>query len=241
MVSGKQAREVQLRELVTAIGVSISDIAILDQAFTHSSYANEHNLDHTSHYERLEFLGDAVLDLIIGEYLFLHYGEMTEGELTKIKASVVCESSLATCSRNLNLGAYLRLGKGELNSGGRNRTSILADLFESLVGTIYLTCSYEAAKVFVLNQLESFLELARSGRLGKDFKTLLQELVQHKGESHIFYRVVGESGPDHDKRFIMEVIVDGVSLGQGEGNSKKEAEQGAAKEALERLEQYGKA
>lgn len=230
-----KAREAKLRELIKNLGVEISNLELLNIAFTHSSYVNEQNLSHVHHYERLEFLGDAVLDLIIGEYLFTQYPEMTEGELTKIKASVVCESSLSECSAKLNLGAYLQLGKGELHSGGQHRVSILADLFESLIGTLYITVSYEEAKQFALSHLCRYLDLAKEGRIGKDFKTLLQEEVQHKGEAHISYRVVGESGPDHNKRFLMEVIIEGKSMGQGEGKSKKEAEQLAAKEALQKI------
>lgn len=175
-----KAREAMLHELIKNIGVPIKQLSLLDAAFTHSSYANEHKLPYTAHNERLEFLGDAILDLIIGEYVFLTYPEMPEGELTRIKAGVVCESTLAERSRTLGLGDYLLMGNGELSSGGNERASILADTFEALLGAIYLDGSYEQVKQFALSHLSGYVEMARTGQLGKDFKTLLQELVAFK-------------------------------------------------------------
>lgn len=232
----KQAREESLHELVARLGLPITDIALLDRAFTHTSYANENKQRAVQHNERLEFLGDAVLDLIIGEYLFKTYPQMTEGELTKTKAGIVCEGSLASCSAALHFGDYLLLGKGEDASGGRQRASILADTFESMIGCIYINTSYEVATQFVLSHLQGYLAQVETGNLGKDYKTLLQEFVQQYGEAHIAYRLVSESGPDHDKLFTMEVLIDGISYGSGLGKNKKEAEQHAAKEALKNVE-----
>lgn len=230
-----RAREAALHELVVRLHLPVTDVGLLDRAFTHTSYANEHKERSVQHNERLEFLGDAVLDLIIGEYLFKTYPQMTEGELTKTKAAIVCESSLASCSGALGFGDYLLLGKGEATSGGRQRASILADTFESVVGALYLHTSYKVATEFVLSHLQGYIKQAILGNLGKDFKTLLQEFVQQDGEKHIQYSLVGESGPDHDKVFLMEVCIDGVSYGSGSGKNKKEAEQHAAQEALEHI------
>ena len=222
-----KAREALLHELIANLHLPLRNISTLNRALTHSSYANEHKLSHEYHNERLEFLGDAVLDLIIGEYLFTTYPEMTEGELTRLKACTVCEGSLAECSRTLDLGKYLRLGRGERHCGGANRNSILADTFEAVLGAIYLECG--------LSHLHGYMNMALSGKVGKDFKTLLQELVQQKGECVIRYHVIDEEGPDHDKFFTMEVVIDGVPSGVGSGRNKKVAAQAAAKEAYEKL------
>lgn len=180
-------------------------------------------------------MGDAVLDLIIGEYLFKTYPQMTEGELTKIKAATVCETSLATCSSKLNFGNYLLLGRGECTSGGRERASILADTFEAVIGALYVNTSYEVTAQFVLSHLQGYLEKAKDGKLGKDYKTMLQEYVQQEGEKQIVYTLLSESGPDHDKIFCMEVRIEGKAYGSGTGKSKKEAEQNAAQVTLDYL------
>lgn len=231
-----QAREASLRELVARLRVPLTDLTLLDRAFTHTSYANENRAKHVQHNERLEFLGDAVLDLIIGEYLFKTYPQMTEGELTKIKAATVCETALAACSASLNFGNYLLLGRGEATSGGRARASILADTFEAVIGALYVGTSYDTAAQFVLSHLQGYLEKARAGKLGKDYKTMLQEYVQQDGEKQIVYTLVSESGPDHDKVFCMEVRIEGNAYGSGTGKSKKEAEQHAAQVTLEYLQ-----
>ena len=222
-----QAREAALRELVARLRIPLTDIDLLDRAFTHTSYANENRAARVKHNERLEFLGDAVLDLIIGEYLFKTYPQMTEGELTKIKAATVCETSLASCSSKLNFGNYLLLGRGECTSGGRERASILADTFEAVIGALYVNTSYEVTAQFVLSHLQ--------GYLGKDYKTMLQEYVQQEGEKQIVYTLLSESGPDHDKIFCMEVRIEGKAYGSGTGKSKKEAEQNAAQVTLDYL------
>ncbi len=230
-----QARQQALKELVESLDIPFADIPTLDRAFTHTSYANENKRFGVQHNERLEFLGDAVLDLIIGEYLFRTYPSMSEGELTKLKASVVCETSLAECSQSLNFGRYLLLGKGEDLTGGRTRPSILADTFEAVLGAIYLGTSYKVASSYALAYLKPYLEKATMGEIGTDFKTLLQEWVQKDGDAHISYILISESGPDHDKSFLMDVQIDGQSVGEGQGKTKKEAEQHAAKMALATL------
>lgn len=230
-----QARGAALRELVARLRIPLTDINLLDRAFTHTSYANENRAARVKHNERLEFLGDAVLDLIIGEYLFKTYPQMTEGELTKIKAATVCETSLATCSSKLHFGNYLLLGRGEATSGGRERASILADTFEAVIGALYVNTSYEVTAQFVLSHLQGYLEKAKDGKLGKDYKTMLQEYVQQEGEKQIVYTLLSESGPDHDKIFCMEVRIEGKAYGSGTGKSKKEAEQNAAQVTLDYL------
>ena len=230
-----QAREDSLHELVSRLHIPNIDISILDCAFTHTSYANEHKSKHIHHNQRLEFLGDAVLDLIIGEYLFTTYPDMSEGNLTKIKAATVCEDSLATVSRTLHLGDYLLLGHGEKSSGGSDRKSILADTFESLIGALYITTDYKTVMDFVLHHLALNLKQALEGKRGKDYKTLLQEFVQRDGDKHIVYSLISESGPDHAKTFMMEVSIDGITYEAGTGKSKKIAEQHAAQLTLERL------
>lgn len=230
-----QAREESLHELVARLGIPVSDISIIDCAFTHTSYANEHKSKHIHHNQRLEFLGDAVLDLIIGEYLFKNYPDMAEGNLTKIKAATVCEDSLASVSRSLQLGQYLLLGHGERASGGNDRNSILADTFESLIGAIYISTDYQTAMTFVLKHLTIYIKQALEGKRGKDYKTLLQEYVQRDGDKHIVYRLLSESGPDHAKTFHMVVEINGVTYEAGSGKSKKIAEQHAAQLTLEKL------
>jgi len=230
-----QVRMQSLQQLVESLMLPITNLEILDQAFTHTSYANEHKDKNLIHNQRLEFLGDAILDLIIGEYLYCTYPTMSEGELTKTRAIIVCEASLAECSKHLNLAHYLLLGKGEDRSGGRERISILADTFEALIGAIYMATSYEIAKEFVLVHLTDYIAQAMKGEVGKDYKTLLQEFVQQDGEKAIHYILCGEEGPDHNKRFRMAVEIDGKTYGSGLGKSKKEAEQQAAKVTLESL------
>ena len=231
-----QAREDSLHELVARLDLPLEGVDLLNVAFTHTSYANEHKKLGLHHNQRLEFLGDAVLDLIIGEYLFHNYQDMTEGDLTKIKAATVCEPSLASVSRQLDLGRYLLMGHGETMSGGQNRESILADTFECLVGTLYLAASYEEAKKFVLHYLMDNLKQAPLGKRGNDYKTMLQEFVQEDGDCHIEYNLVSESGPDHAKTFTMEVVIEGKVYAKGTGKSKKIAEQAAAKATLEILQ-----
>jgi ribonuclease-3 len=224
-----------LTALGKQLGVTFADSALLQQALTHTSYANERKTDGVVHNERLEFLGDAVLDLIVSEYLFRHFRELPEGELTKARAAIVCEPTLARIAKELGIGEYLMLGKGEAASGGRDRISILADAFEAIIGAIYLDCGFDAASRFVLCRLQDNLTMIEQGNYAKDFKTLLQEVAQRNGDCRITYEVIGESGPDHSKVFKVMVSVNAARLGVGSGKSKKEAEQSAAEQALQQF------
>ena len=221
-----------LRTLSTKLNVQFSNINLLHQALTHTSYANECKNSTIMHNERLEFLGDAVLDVIVSEYLFRQLKNLPEGELTKARAVVVCEPTLARCSAELGIGEYLYLGKGEASSGGRERTSILADAFEAIIGAIYMDSGFENSACFVLRELQADLLLVVRGEYVKDYKTLLQEVVQKNTDSKIVYEIIDESGPDHHKMFKVAVLVNAKQLGTGLGKSKKEAEQLAANQAL---------
>ena len=199
---------------------------LLKQAMTHSSYANEHRAQHMKDNERLEFLGDAVLEVISSEFLFKEYPEMPEGDLTKLRASIVCEPTLALCARDLNLGEYLLLGKGEERTGGRGRDSIVSDAMEAFIGAIYLDGGFANAKEFIDRFIMKDIE---HKKLFYDSKTILQEIVQrdHKGEE-ITYQLIGEEGPDHNKKFVVDLLIGGKVEGQGSGRTKKAAEQEAA-------------
>lgn len=205
---------------------------LLMQALTHSSYANEHKHWQISSNERLEFLGDAILDLIISEYIYKEYPALPEGELTKLRASVVCEPSLAEGARKIRLGDFLYLGKGESFTGGRARDSILADAFESIIGAIYLDSTMEHAKHHVLNILIPFIDKMQNDHVYMDFKTHLQEIIQKSSKESIEYHIIKEMGPDHNKEFYVEVRHNKTVLGTGKGKSKKEAEQNAAWQAI---------
>ncbi len=230
-----QVRIDSLCGLARLLSLPIKNIQLLDQALTHTSYANEHRQAKVVHNERLEFLGDAILDLVVGEYLFKTYPHMPEGELTKARASIVCEETLSACSKAIGLGKYLLLGKGEKASGGAERASILADAFEALLGAIYIDCSYEVVESFVLSQLQGALIAVDEGTFEQDYKTLLQEFVQRKGEQDIRYELLASMGPDHNKIFTMVACINGVYYESGVGKSKKEAEQQAAKLTLDKI------
>jgi len=221
-----------LHKLSTKLNVQFANMNLLHKALTHTSYANECKNSTILHNERLEFLGDAVLDVVISEYLFRQFPSLPEGELTKARAVVVCEPTLARAAAKLGIGGYLLLGKGEDSSGGRERVSILADCFEAIIGAIYLDSGFEKTASFILKQLHGDLLLIGRGEYVKDFKTLLQEVVQKNTESKIVYEIIEESGPDHHKMFKVAVLVNGKELGRGLGKSKKEAEQHAANQAL---------
>lgn len=229
------ARVKQLSLLCNIINASFKDMSLLHQALTHTSFANESKQHGIIHNERLEFLGDAVLDLVIGEHLFRRFPGLPEGDLTKARAMVVCEPTLAQRALELGIGDYLLLGKGEAASGGRERISILADAFEAIIGAIYLDSGFAGAVKFVLVQLEKDLALIERGDYLKDYKTSLQEVVQKNSDSRITYEIVNERGPDHDKMFDAIVLVNDAQMGCGSGRSKKEAEQRAAKLALIKL------
>lgn len=228
-------RVMALTALCRHLGVEIANLGLLHQALIHTSFANETKSTGVIHNERLEFLGDAVLDLVISEYLFRQFPHLPEGELTKARAAIVCEATIASRAAALGIGQYLLLGKGELVSGGRERISILADSFEAIIGAIYLDGGFVAAAAFVLTQLKEHLVLVETGDYVKDYKTLLQEVVQRNNDSRINYEILAERGPDHDKIFEIAVLINGSQLGTGHGKSKKEAEQQAAKQALSKL------
>lgn len=215
------------------INYKFKNKAYILEALTHSSYSNE-NKSYTFN-ERLEFLGDSVLGIVVSDFLFKNETELPEGELTKLRANIVCEESLSDVAKHLNLGKHILLGRGEEATGGRDRVSILADAFEAVIAAIYLDGGIEPAKTFVLKNMEEIIEDSIKGRIFRDYKTHLQEVVQSQGESNIVYNLVEEIGPDHNKRFVMEVRLNDESLGKGEGKSKKEAEQSAAKQALRRM------
>ncbi|MBE7041038.1 MAG: ribonuclease III [Ruminococcaceae bacterium] len=225
----------QLKEFEEIIGYRFTEQALLKTALTHSSYANENRSKNILYNERLEFLGDSVLSLVVSNYLFENYKNLPEGDLTKVRASIVCERSLQECATNIELGKFLILGKGEELSGGRTRASILADAFEALIAAIYLDGGIDVTREWLLGQLYDTILLAVKGKTFTDYKTAFQEKVQKSGFAEIGYEVVGESGPDHCKVFYVNVTVDGALMGQGEGSSKKNAEQMAARSALEKL------
>jgi len=208
-------------------------------AMTHSSYANENKHERLSSNERLEFLGDAVLNIIISDHIYKYYTSLPEGELTKARASIVCEPSLAKCANMLELGKYLMLGKGEEYTGGRTRISILSDAFEAVIGSIYIDGGMEKAREFVLYFMEEAITSSINGAYFIDFKTQLQEVVQKTGDQKIHYGIFEEKGPDHDKLFTVQVNVASRVLGSGKGKTKKEAEQNAASIALAKLQGNG--
>lgn len=207
-----------------------NNVKLLENALNHSSYANEVRGGVTSN-ERLEFLGDSVLSVIVARYLFENFKTTPEGELTKLRASLVCEKSLCGFSREIGLGDFLRLGKGEEKGGGRERDSILADAFEAVLAAIYLDGGLEEASRFVLRYVLPELK-RRDDEVFKDYKTALQEIIQRNPEESVTYHLIGESGPDHNKTFEVEVHLNSNVIGCGKGRSKKQAEQMAAKEAL---------
>lgn len=225
-----------LKTLEERIGYSFNDIKLLKQAVTHSSFTNEQRINKAKHYERLEFLGDAVLELVSSEFLFKEHGDMPEGELTKMRASMVCEPSLAFCARDLELGQFMLLGKGEENTGGRHRDSIVSDAMEAVIGAIYLDGGMEHAKAFIYRYILSDLE---DKKLFYDSKSNLQELIQGKLKKEFHYELLREFGPEHDKVFEVEVLMEEESLGKGQGRTKKAAEQQAAYKALLLLRDRG--
>jgi len=218
----------ELTELEKAIGYVFKDKDLLKLALTHSSYSNELKINKYGNYERLEFLGDAVLELMSSQFFYINYPDMNEGQLTRLRSSMVCEQALAYCAREFNLQDYIYLGKGEESTGGRNRDSIISDVFEAVLGAMYLDGGYEIANKFVITHVLTDLE---DKQLFYDAKTILQERVQKEGKS-LSYDLVNETGPDHDKEFTVNALIDGEVKGMGIGKSKKQAEQKAAYQVL---------
>ena len=221
-----------MKRLEEAIGYRFRDIRLLENALSHSSYANERWHNSLKSNERLEFLGDSVLGMVVAEHLYRTCPDRLEGELSRMRADMVCEASLAVIASRLSLGDHLLLGHGEAISGGKKRASILADAVESVIAAIYLDGGFAPAKEFIHKfVLSATPEKAQN----VDYKTALQELVQQKKGQIITYALVGESGPDHNKKFVVQVCVNGCAVGEGTGSSKKRAEQDAARNALEKL------
>lgn len=213
------------------IGYTFKNKELLFEALSHSSFANENKRQRHSN-ERLEFLGDSVLSIIVSRYLFDHFKHLPEGELTKIRASLVCEKALFEFSKKIDLGSFIMLGRGEENSGGRERPSIVSDAFEAVIAAVYLDGGMEAAKPYVLGFMPEDID-SKKGSTLNDYKTILQEIIQKNPEEKVEYVLKEQSGPDHDKAFVVQVFLNSNVIGEGRGHSKKQAEQMAAKEALE--------
>ncbi len=238
-LAGTEEPEVLLQQLLSDTGITPNDIHIYRQSMTHSSFLNEQGLPSWEGNERLEFLGDAVIGLVVTEALFQHFPEKKEGELSKIKSVVVSRATLSRCAKEIGLSRPLKLGVGETKSGGQGRHSILAAVFESFVGAIYLDQGLEAAKRFILKHLDSQMEDLGKDNSAQDDKSHLQELIQRRTGQIPRYRVVRSEGPDHNKWFEVEVSLRGMTLARGEGSSKKSAEQSAAQRALSFLSDQG--
>jgi ribonuclease III, bacterial len=218
-----------VKELEEKIGYEFQELKLLKQAMTHSSFSNENKLERLVNNERLEFLGDAVLEVISSEFLFEKYPQMLEGDLTKLRASIVCEPTLATCARTISLGKFLFLGKGEHNTGGRNRDSIISDALEAVIGAIYLDGGFASAKEFILKFILTDIE---DKHLFYDSKTILQEIIQGEYSGNLTYVIIEENGPDHNKEFKVNALLGEKIVGTGKGRTKKAAEQQAAYQAI---------
>lgn len=220
-------------ELCQRLGVHFDSEALLKQAFTHASYRNEHRRPALEDNERLEFLGDAVLELVVSDFLYKTRPHLPEGELTRMRAAIVCEPALVRFARDLKFDVMVRLGRGEERSGGRQRAALLADVFEAFIGALYLDQGLEIVRSFLERTMLPYVEEYASTR---DYKTALQEWVQQHDIRGLRYEIVEERGPAHAKEFVVEVRIDDKAMGNGIGRSKKEAEQGAAREALHHLQ-----
>ena len=219
-----------MKELERKIEYTFTNKELLKKALTHTSYAYEHNVESN---EKLEYLGDSILEFISSVYLFQNYAHLKEGEMTKVRATVVCEKSLYKVANLHNFSDFLYLGKSEKMTGGNKRPAILADSVEAVIAAIYLDGGMEPAKKFIIDNLKDEIELATKHVGEKDYKTVLQEELQKNGEVKIEYQIINESGPDHNKTFEAQVSLNGKVLAQGKGKSKKEAEMQAAKKAIE--------
>lgn len=229
-----------MRTFEKNIQYTFKNQGLLKEALTHSSFSNERKENVVHNNERLEFLGDAVLSIVISDYLFKNHVDLPEGELTKIRSKIVCESTLGECSKRIDLGEFMYFGKGEEMTGGRKRTSILADAFEALIAAIYLDGGIEASRKFIMNFMREHIHNAINGKVFLDYKTHLQEIVQIRKDNRIKYEIIGEEGPDHCKLFYTQVKLNDIVIGYGKGRSKKEAEQEAAKMAIEKVENSDK-
>ncbi len=223
--------DIKLQDLERELGLNFSNKELFKIAITHSSYANQKKKVEFN--ERLEFLGDSVLQLIISEYLYTHFAEKPEGYLTKMRSLIVCENSLHDMANSWNLGVYMNMSKGEELTGGRNRISILADCVEAIIAAIYLDKGIEYSKAFILNNFKATIEKATRNEIILDYKTKLQEILQQNGEVDICYELVKFEGPPHKRKFFVDLLINNCVKGSGQGYSKKEAEQNAAKEVME--------
>ncbi len=223
-----------IKDLENAIGYRFGNITLLQNALSHSSFANERWHDSLKSNERLEFLGDSILGMVVAEFLYRNYPDRPEGELTRMRADMVCETSLAKVANQIGLGQHMLLGHGEEQGGGRERASILADAVESVIAACFLDGGMEPARNFI----DRFVlcHVPEQRMRNADYKTALQELVQQQKNQVLTYELTGESGPDHDKHFCVQVLLNGSPIGSGEGTSKKRAEQDAARDALEKLQ-----
>ena len=221
-----------MKDFEKAIDYTFNNKSLLREALTHSSYANEHRDKHIRHNERLEFLGDAVLSIVVADYIFKNCPILPEGELTKLRSALVCEKALYKFGKQIDLGSYLFLSKGEKNGGGADRPSIVSDAFEAVIAAIYLDGGIEPARKHILRFVVPEVK-NQNKKPFKDYKTTLQEIVQKNPGEKIEYKLESESGPDHDKHFVFQVLLNSNIIGRGGGRSKKEAEQNAAHEALE--------
>ena len=225
-----------ITRLQVILGLDFSEPKLLQRALTHRSFINEHGGTHLDCYERMEFLGDAVIQQIVSEEVYRMFPELPEGELTKTRASLVCSESLSECARSLSLGSYVYLGKGAEASGGRDSESILSDVYEAMIASIFLDRGYEYARKLVLNNLKNQLETFHKSILPPtDPKSHLQEYLQSQGSTYPIYRTVSSQGPDHDPTFTIHVLSDDILLGTGIGKRKSEAERAAAQDAIEKI------
>ncbi|WP_071459414.1 ribonuclease III [Bacillus massilinigeriensis] len=232
-----RAIELKFKEFQDALGLKFNNEKLLKQAFTHSSYVNEHRRKPYEDNERLEFLGDAVLELTVSRFLFMKYPMMSEGELTKLRAAVVCEPSLVSFANELSFGKFILLGKGEEMTGGRSRPALLADVFEAFIGALYLDQGIDIVTAFLKKVVFPKIDAGAFSHV-MDFKSQLQELVQRDGTGVLVYKIMEETGPAHNRVFESRVTLDGRELGTGKGRSKKEAEQHAAQKGLEKLKAH---
>jgi ribonuclease III len=228
-------RNRKLNKLETVLGYTFRDSETINQALTHTSYVNEEHPGITQDNERLEFLGDAIINFVVSDYIYHLQPELDEGKLAKLKAVVVSESVLARQAKSIKLGDFLKLGKGELRSGGASRSSILGDALEAVIGALYLDGGIAIARHFVLSLLQETMKAVLLDAYTKDYKSLLQELAQSECSTTPKYEVVRQSGPDHDKVFVVKVMINNLDYGMGKGKSKKEAEQKAARMGFRKL------
>lgn len=222
------------KRIQETVAITFKDESLLREAFTHASFSNEKSGQNRTNNERLEFLGDAVIEVVVSDYLFHNFLQWPEGQLTRFRAQLVCEQTLSTLAKECGFDRLVMLGKGEENSGGRQRNALLCDLFEAFVGALYLDQGMDVAKNFILSQIVPKIQVQQN-QLFKDYKTLLQEKLQQAGSVSIKYMIVNEEGLAHDKVFESAVLLNGTEIGRGRGKNKKSAEQAAAQQAYERM------